>query len=169
MRRFLTLLVCAAALVATAADRRAPGFSLVDTKLQEHDLADYRGKVVLLTFVSTTCPHCAAFAEILQQVQDKHPDKVQVLAVVTPPDDFKNAREFIQGHKITFPVLMDSGQMSYSYILSPDLKFPRLYMIDGNGMIRADYEYSPVTREIFEGAGLDPAVSRMLGSGGTKK
>ena len=75
MRRILTTLVCAAAMVAAAADRRAPGFSLVDNKGVEHDLGDYRGKPVLLAFIQTTCPHCAALADNLQQVQEKYGDR----------------------------------------------------------------------------------------------
>ena len=112
-------------------------------KLQEHDLADYRGKIVLLALIQSTCPHCAAFAENLQAVQERFADRVQVLAVVTPPDTPDKVKEFIGGHKITFPILLDTGQMSYSYILSADLKFPRLYMIDATGTIKSDYEYQP--------------------------
>src|SRR6202020_2004889 len=118
MRRILITLICALACLATAADRRAPGFSLVDSKLQEHDLADYRGKIVLLALIQTTCPHCAAFAENLQAVQERFAERVQVIAVVTPPDTPDKVNEFIGGHKITYPILLDTGQMSYSYILS---------------------------------------------------
>ena len=169
MRRFLTTLLCVTAFAAAAADRRAPGFSLLDGKLQEHDLADYRGKLVLLAFMQTTCPHCATFAEMLQQAQEKFGDKIAVLAVMEPPDDLRKINEFTAGHKITYPILTDTGQMAYSYVLSTDLNFPRLYMIDAAGTIRADYQYSPLTREIFEGNGLGPAISRMLSGTPGKK
>jgi len=162
MRKLPTIVLCAAAFAASAADRRAPGFSLVDSKAQEHDLADYRGKLVLLTFIQTTCPHCATFAEDLQQAQDRYGEKIAVLAVVTPPDDPRTVGAFQSGHKITYPILFDSGQMSYSYVLSQKLNFPMLFMIDGTGTIRAQYEYGPLTREIFEGAGLPPAIGRLL-------
>lgn len=162
MRKILTTLLCATAFVAAAADRRAPGFSLVDSKGIEHDLGDYRGKVVLLAFIQTTCPHCASFAEKLQETQEKYGNKIAVLAIVTPPDDPGKVKEFIAGHKVGFPVLFDSGQMSYSYVLTPNLTFPRLYLIDGAGTIRAEHEYSPLTQEIFEGSGLGPAIDRLL-------
>jgi peroxiredoxin len=165
MRRILTTLLCATAFVAAAADRRAPGFSLVDSKAQEHDLADYRGKLVLLAFIQTTCPHCATFAEILQQAQEKFGDKIAVLAVVTPPDDPGKVNAFMAGHKITYPILFDSGQMSYSYVLSQNLAFPQLFMIDAGGIVRAEHLYGPLTRDIFEGSGLGPAITRMLNGG----
>jgi peroxiredoxin len=162
MRKLLTILLCVTACVAAAADRRAPGFSLVDSKGVEHDLADYRGKPVLLAFIQTTCPHCAVFAEKLQQAQEKYGGRIAVLAVVTPPDDGAKVNNFIAGHKIGFAILFDSGQMSYSYVLSQNLAFPKLYLIDGTGMIRAEHDYSPLANDIFEGNGLGPAIDRLL-------
>jgi len=168
MRKLLPLLMCAAACVATAADRRAPGFSLVDAKGVEHDLSDYRGKVVLLAFIQTTCPHCATFAEKLQQAQDKYGSRIAVLAIVTPPDDPGKVAAFIAGHKIGYPILFDSGQMSYSYVLASSLTFPKLYFIDSAGMIRTDHEYSPLSADIFEGNGLGPAIDHLLGAASKK-
>lgn len=162
MRTLLTILLCAAAFVATAADRRAPGFSLMDSKGTWHDLADYRGKPVLLALIQTTCPHCAAFAENLQKAQAKYGDKIGVIAVVVPPDSPQKAQDFTAGHKITYPIVFDMGQMCMSYVRTPDLKFPRLYVIDGNGMIAIDDEFSPLTANVFEGDGLSGVVDRML-------
>jgi peroxiredoxin len=168
MRKILTTLLCATAFMAAAADRRAPGFSLVDSKGVEHDLYDYRGKPVLLAFIQSTCPHCATFADNLQQAQAKYGDKIAILAVVNSPDEPAKVKDFIAGHNITFPILFDSGQMAYSYVLSSNLKYPRLFMIDAAGTIRADHEYGPLTSAIFEGSGLGPAIDRLL-NGGSKK
>ena len=165
MRRILTTLLCATALFAAAANRRAPGFSLVDSKGQEHDLADYRGKIVLLTFTQTTCPHCAAFAEVLQQTQQKYGDKVAVVAVVNPPDDPDKVKAYVAGHKLTYPVLFDSGQVAYSYVLSSTLVFPHVYVIDAGGTIQGDYAQGPQTLAIFEGNGLSKQIDRLLNPG----
>lgn len=165
MRKLLTILLCAAACVATAADRRAPGFTLMDSKGTWHDLADYRGKPVLLALIQTTCPHCATFAENLQKAQEKYGDKIAVLAVVVPPDTLEKARDFTTGHKLTYSIVFDMGQMCMSYVRGPDLKFPRLYVIDRNGMIAVDDEYSPLTADVFEGNGLGAVVDRVLGAG----
>ncbi len=161
MQKLLTLLLCAAACVA-AADRRAPGFSLVDNKGVEHDLADYRGKPVLLAFIQTTCPHCATFADKLQQAQDKYGSKIAILGIVTPPDDPGKVNAFSAGHKITYSILFDSGQMSYSYVLTQNLSFPKLFIVDGAGMIHTVAEYSPLTMDIFDGNGLGAAIDRVL-------
>jgi peroxiredoxin len=164
MRKLLTAVLCVAAWAATAADRRAPGFSLMDSKGVWHDLADYRGKPVVLAMIQTTCPHCAAFAGNLERAQEKYGDKIGVLAVVVPPDTFDKAKDFVAGHKITFPILFDMGQMCMSYVRTSELKFPRLYIIDRNGTISADDEFSPLTADVFEGDGLTRVIDRLLGA-----
>ena len=44
-----------------------------------------------------------------------------------------------------------------------------IFIIDANGMIQADHQYSPLTREIFEGDGLTPVIGRMLSSSAPAK
>src|SRR5581483_7318999 len=134
-----TVLFCATVLWAADGGRRAPGFSLPDPKGQEFDLADYRGKVVILEFMQTTCPHCSAFANVLSQVQQKYGDRVAVLSVVNPPDDPKSIAAYIAQHRISYPVLMDCGQAAYSYLRSASFDIPHVYLIDGGGTIRQDF------------------------------
>jgi peroxiredoxin len=169
MRRISTLLLCAAALFAADANRRAPGFSLVDAKGEEHDLADYRGKLVLLNFTQTTCPHCAGVAEVLEQMHQKYGDKIAVVAIVNPPDDLRKVAAYIEGHKLTYPVLFDSGQVAYSYVLSTKMDFPRLYMIDAGGTIRRDYLYGPLAGDIFEAGPMAAEIDKLLGGAPGKK
>ena len=92
MRRtsILCLLLLCAVLTAAAgplSNRRAPGFSLPDSQMRQHDLQDYRGKVVLLNFMQTACPHCNAFSKVLAEAERRFAGKVQVLDVVTTPPD----------------------------------------------------------------------------------
>ena len=152
------------------AARRAPGFALPDSKMKVYDLADYRGKIVVLEFMQTTCPHCAAFADMLRQVEQKYAGRVQMLAVVKSPED--NANTVASTSPATrwiTPILFDAGQMAYSYILSSNLEFPHIYVIDGNGYIHADHVYSITTRDIFEGKALFTELDRLLGAGAPKK
>ncbi|HLY20286.1 MAG TPA: redoxin domain-containing protein, partial [Bryobacteraceae bacterium] len=68
MRYFLAFLASAALLFGSGelSGRRAPGFSLPDLHLQQRDLGDYRGRIVVLDIMQTTCPHCARLSEILE-------------------------------------------------------------------------------------------------------
>jgi hypothetical protein len=54
------------------------------------------------------------------------------------------------------------GQVCLSYVRTPTLQFPRLYIIDGSGTIVSDNEFSPLTAAIFEGNGISPVVDRLL-------
>src|ERR1039457_1132511 len=138
MRTILAILLCTAALFAGEnSGRRAPGFALPDSKMQIYDLADYRGKIVLIDLMQTTCGHCAPFADVLERVQKKYGDKVAILAVVNSAGDNQNTvAQYISGHGITYPILFDAGQMAYSYLLSMKFDTPHAFLIDADGTIR---------------------------------
>ncbi len=168
MRKIISILLCAAALLA-AQGRRAPGFCLSDSTGQWHDLADYRGKFVILEFMQTTCPHCALFANILKEAQQKYGEKIAVIAMVTAPDNPTTMIQYVNGHHVTYPVLFDQGQAMASYVRKNSLDFPAIYLIDANGMIKGEYEYSEITKSIFEGKGLFTELDRLVGGSSPAK
>ena len=162
MRTIVALLLCVSSALAADAPRRAPGFALIDAKGKLHDLYEFRGKPVVLEFMQTTCPHCAAFASSLTKAQEKYGDKISILAIANPPDNGNSVGQYIAGHNITYPVLFDMGQVAYSYILKPSFDLPQVILIDANGMIFNSFGYGPLTRDIFEGNGLVRELDKML-------
>jgi thiol-disulfide isomerase/thioredoxin len=145
MKIALTALATALSLLAAGeySNRRAPGFSLTDSHYQQHDPQDYRGKVLLIEIMSTTCPYCIRLVDILIELKAKYGDKLAIISVVTGPDNFQTGAAFADRHKIAWPLVFDMGQMIASYLKitpsSPQVHFPHLFLIDGNGMIRNDY------------------------------
>jgi peroxiredoxin len=143
-------LVCGlvAAVLAWAAgdysNRRAPGFSLADSHYRQHDPQDYKGKVLLIDIMTTTCRTCMQLADTLVQVKAKYGDRIGIISVLTLPDDFQKGDRFAAEHKITWPVVFDSGQMIASYLrvtpANPQVFFPHLFVIDGGGIIRNDFD-----------------------------
>ena len=170
MRFALALVLSAASLLAAGeySNRRAPGFSLPDSSLKQHDPQDYRGKLLIVELMQTNCPHCAAFSEILEDVQQHYAGKLQVLSIVNPPDNQNTVSRYIAGHHITFPVLFDCGQVAASYLKitpqNPSFNVPHVFLIDQQGMIRGDFGYDLTTRDIFEGRGMYREVDRLLGT-----
>lgn len=163
MRKLLILVTCAFALLAADGPRRAPGFALFDSRMQVYDLYDYRGKVVVLEFLETTCPHCAAFADVLNEVHTKYGSKVQILGVVeAAKDNSTTVAQYVAGHKVQYPILFDAGQMAYSYVRGTSLDFPHVYVIDPNGYIYKDWVYSITAKDIFEGKGLSAEIDKLL-------
>ncbi len=169
MRKILTILLCTAAVLSAQLSRRAPGWALTDSKMKVYDLADYRGKIVILEFMQTNCPHCSAAADTLRAVEQQYGSKVQIVSVVsTQTEKDYTVRSYAEGHKVDYPILFDSGQMMYSYTMDPKITFPHIYVIDGRGIIRFDYTYDVTTRDVFEGKGLNGAIDRLLAEQGGK-
>ena len=127
---------------------------------------DYRGKILIVEFMQTGCPHCQKFSTILEQAKAKYKDKFAVLYIVTQPDTFQNVQEYIKKFNITSPILFDSGQVMASYLkITPQnatVHFPHAFLIDGNGIIKSDFEYSDETDSFFEGKGLYTELDRMI-------
>jgi peroxiredoxin len=168
-RLFLPLLALSSmlALAADAGFRRAPGFSLPDSKLRQYDLYDFRGKVVILDFMMTNCPHCVTFSKTLERVKAKYGEKVVVLSVVNyASDNSSTVAKYIQANKITSPILYDCGQVMASYLRLESAKqavdMPHAYIIDAQGKIRGDYTYSMLTRPVFEGDALFTDLNTLL-------
>jgi peroxiredoxin len=171
IRRFSCLAFLAAtALFASGelSNRRAPGFALPDADYTHfYDLQDYRGKVVLIDIMSTTCPHCGLLSTTLEKVKSKYGDKVAILSVVVPPDNPSTVAKYKAVNKITTPIVFDMGQMTISYMNArPGMvhfDVPHLFVIDPQGMIRNDFGYDEQkTRSIFEGPGLFSEIDKLL-------
>ncbi len=167
MRTIAAFLLAALMLPAAGqfSGRRAPGFSLADSRFRQHDAQDYRGKVLLIDIMLTSCPTCNALADTLVQVQKKYGDKVGVLSVVTLPDTFAEADAFTARHSLTWPIVFDSGQMIASYLnvtpANPKVTFPHLFVIDGDGTIRSDFGEADEKLLTVDGisAAIDPLVT----------
>jgi peroxiredoxin len=156
--------MCAAALLAgERTGQRAPGFALPDSKMAVHDLADYRGKVVVLNFMATDCPLCVQFTDVLNKAKQAYGDKIAILAVANAKsDNTDTVGRYLVVHDVKYPVLFDEGQMAYSYFLKLTFDNPAVFIIDGEGMIRNDFAYSAFTRSLFEQKGFFAEIDRVL-------
>ena len=58
--------------------------------------------------------------------------------------DPERAKAYAAEHKIPWPILFDPGQVMMSYLkvtpANPKVNFPHLFIIDGTGTIRYDFE-----------------------------
>jgi len=155
--------------------RRAPGFSLMDINYNQHDLADYRGRVVLIDFIRTDCPMCQSFAGVGERVRTRFGDKVAVLTIVNaPPDNLKTVGDFIEKFGVKSPVLFDTFQVAASYLkltpVNPQFTLPHLFLVDGSGQIRNDYEYDGANEPYFSGEAtpLMNEIESLLNEGAKK-
>jgi len=146
--------------------RRAPGFSLMDINYNQHDLADYRGRVVVIDFVRTDCPLCQTFAGVGERIRVKFGERVAVLTVVNaPPDNLNTVADFIKKYGVKNPVLFDTFQAAASYMkltpVNPQFALPHLFLIDGSGQIRMDYEYEPGDNDAYFSGEATPLMAEI--------
>jgi peroxiredoxin len=123
--------------------RRAPSFSLPDSKLDQHDILDYRGKWLFLDFMQTNCPHCKALTKTLEEIKAKQGTKIQVLSIVLPPENMNTVAKYIAENKVTVPILFDSSQVAASYFKATpsnsSVDMPHLFAINPAGQIVQDW------------------------------
>jgi peroxiredoxin len=162
MKKIVATLLCGIALYAAGPLRRAPGFCLIDTSGEWRDLADYRGKIVLVEFMKTDCPHCAVFSTVLNGLKLKYAGKLAILAIANPPDNPQTMTQFVNGHKLTYPLLLDQGQVAASFVRAAGIDLPAVYLIDASGMIRNSWQNGVLTKDIFEGDGLAREIDKLM-------
>jgi thiol-disulfide isomerase/thioredoxin len=148
MRTAILALLCGAAFLVSGADapaRPSPPFSILRVGAPPQQLSQYKGKVVLLAFISTVCPHCQQLTgELAPLAKEYGPRGVQFLEVAFNDGAEANLKDFVAKYQPGFPVgwSTHAAVMSYlgiSLLDTHPLYVPHLVFLDRAGMIRADY------------------------------
>lgn len=111
--------------------RSAPVFSISDGQ-HSVNLAQFRGKVVVLNFWASWCAPCIEEMPALQMLQQQLP-QIQVVAVASD-EEYSQYQTFIIQHHISMLTIFDQGQKSNA--LYGSFRFPETYIIDKQGVIR---------------------------------
>ena len=88
-----------------------PQLSLKDIQGQQHDLTDYRGKIVVLNFWATWCIGCKQEMPIFVDIHKKYHDRGVVVLAASVDDE--NTRKYIvpfaHSYKMDFPILLGAS------------------------------------------------------------
>ncbi len=124
--------------------RQAPDFKFKMPNGQEASLGQYKGKVVALEFLLTTCPHCQQTSMLMERLQKEYgPRGFQALGVAINDPSGALVRQYIQQYRLTYPVGFSTnrdavvGFLQHPVMMS--LMMPQLVFIDRNGNIQAQY------------------------------
>jgi len=125
----------------------APDFALKAVgSAQTIDLAQYRGKPVVLNFWATWCRPCWDEHPVLTQNAQMAGDRVQFVGVVFQ-DDERKIIDFLQQRGWAYPTLVDDrGKTAIAYGVGG---VPETYFLDKRGTIVAKFA-GPMTTEILQ-------------------
>ena len=130
------------------------GFAAPDFDLEALDggrikLADLRGKVVMVNLWASWCPPCRAEMPAIEQVYQQYKARgLEVVAVnATYRDSEAEARSFLNGLGVTFPVALDrDGLTNRQYYVQ---LLPSTYFIARDGTIGDMLFGGPVTEALI--------------------
>ncbi len=134
----------AAALFGADPIREAPELLLADTTGKPLRLSQFRGKVVALEFMLTTCPHCQNTAKRMSRLQREFgPRGFQAISLPFNDDAAVAAPRFASEHQVIHPVAAIQRDRVYEFAqLSTVVRHsvPIMVFVDRRGRIRAQYE-----------------------------
>ncbi|MGD0281920.1 MAG: redoxin domain-containing protein [Dissulfurispiraceae bacterium] len=113
----------------------APAFSLADINGKTLRFPeDLKGKVVAMRFWADWCKSCAEEMPVIEKTYNKYKDKGLVILAVNIGQEKDRVVKFVDGIKITYPVLLDPGAVVTKRYGVTGL--PITFIIDRNGIIK---------------------------------
>ena len=117
----------------------AQNFTATSIQGQTFDLAELKGKIVLMTFWSTRCPICAKETSKLNQLAARYKNKDVVFLGLTA-DNSTKVESFIKKKPFDFNLLPDTFGVLLKYADKDDsgrvmMSYPAYYLINQAGEI----------------------------------
>ncbi len=154
----------------TLAPRKAPEFAFSIPGNGQQLLSQYRGKVVALEFIFTTCPHCQAAAKLMTKLQNEYGSRgLQVIDVAVNPNADLLVDAFARDFQVNFPVGWALREQAASFMNFSSSYFvvPQLALIDRKGYIR--YQTPPTETPAWDSlmneASLRHHIEELLSQG----
>lgn len=123
-------------------------------------LSQFKGKVVVLEFMVSWCPHCRTMAPVIERLQQQYGSREFVIISVAGTwqgADAASTAEFIRTYKATWVHVLDrSNSVFNTYRVDST---PAYYIIDAQGIIRYRYDGEQIYATLAE------AIDRLLPSG----
>lgn len=149
MRTFASL-AAAAVLCASAAlaenPRKAPDLTITEPSGKQITLASLKGKVCVIEFLYTTCPHCQKESQMLSKLQQEMgPRGLQVVGVAVNDNAAVLVPQFVQQFGVNYPIGFGTVDTMTSFMQISAMErwsVPQVAVVDRKGMIRAQSPYS---------------------------
>jgi peroxiredoxin len=124
-----------------AAPRKAPEFTITEPSGKQTLLSSYKGKVVVLSFIFTTCEHCQNFSRMVTKLyKEMGPRGFQPVGVAFNDNAAVLVPGFVQSIGVTYPIGYSKSDPVLNYLgysVVDNYFVPQVVVIDRKGMIRA--------------------------------
>lgn len=140
VRAVLPFLICS--LAAAQPSRPSPELSIRLPDGNQVLLSKFRGKVVALEFLITTCPNCKSCSSTMNRLYKEYgPRGFQALGAAVEDRASGLVPGYVRALQLTFPVGTVPRRIAADYLRwsSPHFVMPQLVFLDQKGMIRAHY------------------------------
>ena len=139
-RLFALAVVSSLAWAASPIPRKAPDFVIVEPSGKQIPLSSFKGKVVVLEFLDTTCPHCQHTSVMLSMLkQQLGPRGFQPIRIATYNNAPPQVIGFLSQFSPSYPVGISDNDTVVKFLgFSPQdrVMVPQIVVIDRKGMIR---------------------------------
>jgi peroxiredoxin len=111
-----------------------PALKLRDLQGKTHDLADYRGQVVMVQFWATYCAPCVKEMPSMQRLQARLAGKPFKILAVNMGESEAEVRAFLKKVNVDFTILMDvegAALSAWKVFVAPST-----FILDPDGRIR---------------------------------
>ncbi len=130
-------------LAAAEVPRKAPELAVQLVNGQQLLLSQLRGKVVLLEFLHTTCPHCQQSSAIIERLyKELGPRGFQPVGVAFNDNAAQLVPDFVRQLGLSFPVGVAPRETVIEYLqhdMTRPLYVPQMIFVDRKGVIRAQH------------------------------
>ncbi len=124
----------------------APDFTVGSNQASRASLSSLRGKIVILNFWTTWCPHCRYEVPALQAIHDEYGPQGVVVLAINEGEKLEDVGRFANDNNIHFAVWLDEDKWAGN--IYGVRAIPTTYFIDREGIIRAVH-FGSMTREQF--------------------
>jgi cytochrome oxidase Cu insertion factor (SCO1/SenC/PrrC family) len=144
--------------------RKAPELAFSIPGQGQKQLSDYRGKVVALEFIFTTCPHCQAASKVMTKLQQEYGGRgLQVIDVAINPNADLLVENFAKDFQVNFPVGWTTVQQMQAFMgfsAADRYVVPQLVLIDRKGNIH--YQTPASSSDDWSKLMAEPAIRQHI-------
>ncbi len=129
-------------------------------------IEDYKGKVVLVLFFSTDCPHCQSTARIMAPIYREYQAKgVEFLGLAVNPTAAQNLPSFVSQYGVEFPVGLGTSMQWSSFAKFSVTKrayVPHILFVGKDGKVAEDHPGEDTEFWQDQGVNMAAVLERLL-------